>query len=793
MNEPLPPGLDTATRAGAIGQPVERLEDDRLLRGQGAYVDDLRRPQMLHAAILRSPFAHGRLRAVDAAAARAMPGVHAVLTAAEVRAHRGGRVPLIPMRLDALPELAAFEQPVIADDRVRYVGEPLAVVVAESLALAEDALEAIEVDIEALPPVVSGGVDAAACEQAAVALFESTPSNRALRLWAERGDAAAAFASAAYVRRERFSVQRHAASPMETRGVLAEHDADAGTMTVWGASKVPFANRRILAGLLELPLESVRMLEGDTGGSFGARGEFYPEDFLVPFAAMHCRRPVKWIEDRREHLTACNHARDAEGEIEIACSRDGQILALRGQVATDVGAYMRTNGIAQSRNIVQIATGPYRIAHVDMRLSVMLSNKTPAGTYRGPGRYETDFFRERLLDLAAADLGIDRVEFRRRNLLTRDEMPWDLPRLQPYDSGSRTDSGDYHETFELCLREFDWAQKTAINGRLIDGRHHGIAIGCYIEGGGSGPREGARIVLEADGRYAVYTGSSANGQGLRTVLTQIAADALDCPMSAISGVFHGSTTLVREGFGAYSSRSVVMGGSAIVTVAQTLKERILAAAATELDCEREAIVQVGDRLLAPSGRALSLAELAQSRAAGGGPGAELSAEGSFASSQRTYSYGAHAAHVAVDARTGAVTVLDYLAVEDVGRIINPHTLHGQTVGAVVQGLGGVFLEHLAYDEQGQLLTGSFADYLLPTASDYPPIRAIALENYPSPHNPLGAKGAGEGGIIAVAGVIANAVSQALGVSVRALPLSPSRLWQLAGQARLPDAPRATTT
>ncbi len=788
MNEPLPPGLRAAARAGAIGQPVERLEDERLLRGEGAYVDDLRRPRMLHAAILRSPYPHGRLRGIDASAARALPGVQAVITAAEVRAQRGGQVPLIPMRLDALPELAAFEQPVIADARIRYVGEPLAVVIAQTLALAEDALEAIEIDVETLPPVIAGGVDAAATAAGdgatgAPALFDAAPTNRALRVWAERGDAAAAFAQAAYVRRERFSVQRHAASPMETRGVLAEHDAQDGTLTIWGASKVPFANRRILAGLLEVPLESVRMIEGDTGGSFGSRGEFYPEDFLIPFAAMHCQRPVKWIEDRREHLTASNHARDAEGEIEIACTRDGRILGLRGRVATDVGAYMRTNGIAQSRNIVQIATGPYRIAHVDMQLSVMLTNKTPAGTYRGPGRCETDFFRERLLDLAAADLGIDRVEFRRRNLLGRDEMPWELPRLQPYDSGSSTDSGDYHETFELCLREFDWARKAALNGRLIDGRHHGIAIGCYIEGGGSGPREGARIVLEEDGRYAVYTGSSANGQGLQTVLTQIAADALDCPMRAIRGVFHGSTTLLREGFGAYSSRSTVMGGSAIVTVARMLQERILGAAAAALDCEREAIRWNGEQLVAPSGRRISLAELARSRSAHGG----LWAEGSFASSQRTYSYGAHAAHVTVDARTGAVSLLDYLAVEDVGRIVNPHTLHGQAVGAVVQGLGGVFLEHLAYDEQGQLLTGSLADYLLPTASDYPQIRAIALENHPSPHNPLGVKGAGEGGIIAVGGVIANAVSQALGVSVRSLPLSPSRLWQLAEQARQAQA------
>ena len=317
----------------------------------------------------------------------------------------------------------------------------------------------------------------------------------------------------------------------------------------------------------------------------------------------------------------------------------------------------------------------------------------------------------------------------------------------------------------------------------MDGRYHGIAIGAYVEGGASGPREGARLVLEEDGRVAVYTGSSANGQGLATVLTQIAADALERPMSAISGIHHGSTIGVKEGFGSYSSRSSVMGGSAIVTVAKLLREKILAAAAEELGCTIDDIALIGgDRIVARDGRALSLAELAQARAKHGG----LSAEGSFASSKRTYSYGAHAAHVSVDARTGHVEVVDYVAVEDVGRIINPHTLHGQTMGAVVQGLGGVFLEQLVYDDQGQLLTGSLADYLMPVADSFPCIRAFALENHPSPHNPLGAKGAGEGGIIPVAGVVTNAVSAALsslGVGPRELPLSPSKLWHLIDAAR----------
>jgi carbon-monoxide dehydrogenase large subunit len=352
-------------------------------------------------------------------------------------------------------------------------------------------------------------------------------------------------------------------------------------------------------------------------------------------------------------------------------------------------------------------------------------------------------------------------------------MPWQLATVQPFGGETSTDSGNYEATLDRCLLEFDWTGKAALNGQLIDGRYHGIAVGCYLEGGASGPREGARLVLESDGRIAVYTGSSGVGQGLETVFTQIAADALNMPMTSIRGVFHGSTSGVKEGFGSYSSRSVVMGGSAIVGTAKQLLERIRDAAAKRFACAARDIDIVDGSVRGPGGKTMTLAELA-------GDGT-LSAEASFESNTRTYSYGAHAAHVAVDPRTGHVEVIDYVGIEDVGRIINPHTLHGQTVGAIVQGLGGVFLEHLVYDEEGQLLTGSLADYLTPGAEDFPSVRVVALEDYPSPNNPLGAKGAGEGGTIPVGGVIANAVAAALhvfGVQPRELPLSPPRIWQL---------------
>jgi carbon-monoxide dehydrogenase large subunit len=796
-----------------VGSSIERIEDLRFLRGGGTYVDDVTRPGLLHAVILRSTVAHGRLRAIDGRAALARAGVRAVLTAADI-----GAVPTIPLRQEQLAAFTPFEQPVIATGKVRYVGEPVAVVVAESAALAEDAAETIAINIEALAAVA----DRAGAEAGGTLLFEAVGTNVAGVLTAVKGDADGAFRTAAYARRETLKVQRHTAVPLEPRGLLAEWDGAAGKLTLYGAAKVAFPNRRILARQMGLPEAAIRMVENDIGGGFGVRGEFYPEDFLIPFAARFVGAPVKWTEDRREHFIAMNHARDVACELEIACARDGTILALRGHAKADVGAYLRTNGATGARNTAQIIAGPYRVPNVRMQASVIVTNKTPVGTYRGPGRFEADFFRERLFDMAARDLGIDSVEFRRRNLIAESEMPYALPRIVELDLATATDSGDYRITLDRCLAEIDWAGKAPMQGKAIAGRYHGLALGCYLEGGASGPKETARLVLEADGSVSVYVGSSANGQGLETAFAQIAADALEMPIERIR-VYHGSTDHVAEGFGTYSSRSTVMGGSAVVAAAGKLREAIRAAAARRLGCNArdiEIIPGAGDRpwhgvsapsprlrgegrgassvlpcggcpspglspqagrgeggiARAPSGSSVPLSELAREN---------ISADGSYASPHRTYSYGAHAAHVAVDPRTGHVAVIGYVAVEDVGRIVNPAMLHGQTVGAIVQGLGGTLLEHLVHDEEAQLLTASLADYLMPTAPDFPAVRAVALEEKPAPHNPLGAKGAGEGGIIPVGGVIANAVAVALrplGVEPRELPLSPSRLWELIAAA-----------
>jgi aerobic carbon-monoxide dehydrogenase large subunit len=746
-----------------VGSAIPRREDLRFLRGRGTYVDDLAMPGLLHAVIVRSPVARGRVRGIDAWAARALPGVVSVITAAEI-----GEVPVIAIRAEHLKiaGCAAFLQPVIASAEVRYVGEPLAVVIAESAALAEDGADRVVPDIETLPAVMGR-----AALEGSPYVVEPFGSNEMGRLRAVKGDAAGAFAAAPYTRREKFRIERHSAVMMEPRGLLAHWDEAADQLKVFGACKTPFMNRRALARQMNLPENRIVMVENDVGGGFGVRGEFYPEDFLIPFAARRLGRPVKWVEDRREHFLASNHARGLEAEWEIACATDGTILALRGTIFADQGAYMRTNGATAARNAAQVGAGPYRIANIDIESILYATNTTPIGTYRGPGRFEGDFFRERLIDMAAKDLRLDRIAMRRKNLVRASEMPWRHADMEPY-GGGEYDSGDYAETLDRCLAAFGWDEKTKLEGRTIDGRRHGIAAGCYIEGGASGPFETARIVMEDDGAIAVQVGSSSVGQGIETIFAQIAADALEVPMSRVREVRHGTTSYVSDGVGSHASRSTVMGGSAILLAAASFRDKILAAAAARLGVPA-AELRLGDGAVEGGGKALPFAALAG-----------VAAEATFRNERRTYAYGAHAAHVAVDPRTGAVEVLAYEAVEDVGRIINPLTLHGQAVGAIVQGLGGALLEKMVYDDAGQLLNASFADYLLPSMDFVPPIRAETLENHPSPTNPLGAKGAGEGGVVPVGGVIANAVASALGVEPTALPLSPQEVWRLvaAGKA-----------
>jgi carbon-monoxide dehydrogenase large subunit len=745
-----------------IGGPIQRVEDLRFLRGRGQYVDDLVRPGQWHAAIVRSPIAHGRLRHVDLTAAKSALGVHAVLIAADL----GRPLPKIPFRRPS-PAIAPYAQPVLADNVVRYVGEPVAVVLADSAALAEDAAQLVGLDIDPLP-VIAGRV---ASMQSDCRLFADTESNCATTYIAKAGDVETAFRDAAYTRREQFKVQRMTAMTMEPRGLLAEWDATAEQLTVSGAAKLPFFNRRALAATMGLPEKAVNYIEYDVGGGFGARGEFYPEDFLIAFAARKFGHPVKWIEDRREHFMAIGHSRETECDLEIAFDQSGLILGLRGEIWVDVGAYVRPNGMTPVRNVTQFTTGPYKVPHQHVATHAIVTNKTPSGTYRGPGRYEGCFFMERLIDMAAKDLGLDRLDIRRRNLIALAEMPYAMALVRPHDGFNDThcDSGDYRMTFDQCVSDAGWQDKIKLNGQLVDGRYHGLGIACFIEGGGSGPSETARMTIEKDGSVAVYVGSSGIGQGIETIMAQIAADALEVPFERVT-LYHGSTTYLAEGYGSYGSRATVMGGSAIVRTAEAMLEKLRTVASERLGIAAGLINVTEGMVITPDGGRLGLAEFSG-----------LSIDGRFDGSKNTYTYGTAIAHVAVDPRTGGVEVLDYLVVDDVGRIINPETLHGQVIGAAVQGLGSTFTEEIKYDENGQLLVASLADYLVPLATDYPSVRAISLEAHPSPNNPLGAKGAGEGGIIPVGGALTNAIAAALsslGVEPRELPLTPPRLRQL---------------
>ena len=763
-----------------VGGAVRRTEDRRFVTGRGCFIADFTRPGTAHAVVVRSAVAHARIARIDAAGARAVPGVLAVLTFADLRG-RGGP---IPIRLAPLPGFARFLQWPLADDRVRYVGEPVALVVAQDRPTAEDAADRVRAEYAELKAVVD--VERAVADDAV--LHDSAGTNVATSYSVARGDADAAFARADYVRRERFRCQRHTAVPLETRGLVAEWNAAAARMTVWGATKVTFFNRRALAPMLGITEAQIELVEVDVGGSFGVRGEFYPEDFLIPFAAMTLGRPVKWIENRRESLLATNHSREVACELEIAARRDGTILALRAQLDADMGAYVRTNGGVVPAKAAQFLPGPYRIPDFRCAVRAVLTNKTPVGTYRGPGRFEANFFRERLIDLMAADLGLDPAEVRLKNLLRRDELPHPLGALVPYEASSEYDGGDYASALRRALEASDYARLAKDNGRLIDGRRHGIGIGCFVESSGAGPAETARVVVKGPHRVELYTGCASSGQGHETVLAQILADELAIPFDGIA-VYHGTTSFVDEGYGTYHSRAIVVGGSAVKVAATRLAAQLIALAAARTGLDPAALACRGGDVyhrerMDHDSPVLALADLIAEESPEAA--AALTAIGRFAPAKLTFTYGTHVAHVAVDPETGAVDVLRYVTVEDVGRAVNPLLVHGQALGAAVQGLGGTFLEELVYDDEGQLVTGTLMDYALPTAAAFPVIDAITLEEAPSALNPLGAKGAGEGGIVAVGAAAANAVAAALaplGVVVRDLPLSPTRVARSIVDAR----------
>jgi CO/xanthine dehydrogenase Mo-binding subunit len=761
---------------GVIGSSPHRKEDEPLLRGAARFADDVAGSEALHAHVLRSPFAHAGILAVDTAAAESAPGVHAVLTARDLPPD----LRPIPMRMFTDGPLNDYLQHPLARDVVRYSGEPVAVVVAESRYAAEDGAELVDVEYEPRPAVLA---PEEALEPGAPLVREGTGSNRAGGLTIEWGDVERAFEEAALVVEERFECGRHAAVPLETRGLVAAVDQWSGVLTVYGAAKIPHVNRRILADLLGRPEESVRLVELHVGGGFGARGEFYPEDFLIPFCALRLGRPISWTEDREEHLRACNHSREQVHHVALALDAEGRFLALRDRFLNNTGAYVRTHGLVVPGLTAALLPGPYRWPAYRCELNQVVTNKTPAGTYRSPGRFEANFVRERIIDMAAHRLDIDPVELRRRNLIEASAMP--------YVTGTHTDahpvvydSGDYERLVRLTLDRFDRDRWRSWRDRAEEPRRRGIGIALFVEKSGIARWEYARVEVASDGAVRVYSGGASVGQGLETVLAQICAGGLGVDYERVS-VVHGDTAVIPDGMGAFGSRATTLGGSAVLRSSERLRERLLDLASEQLEIATGDLTVSGDRVVArgAESRSLTLAELRElsrpARVLGRGGDPFLSEHDYFLSEDMTFPYGVHCAAVEVDTETGAVDVAAYTVGYDIGRAINPVLVEGQIVGGAAQGLGGALYEELAYDEEGQLVTGSFMDYLLPTACEAPRVDVLVTEDAPTPRNPLGAKGAGEGGTAAVGAAVANAVADALSAEPTRLPLTPERVAALA--------------
>ncbi len=704
------PAAEPPRGRSLIGESVPRLEDRPLLVGEGRFLADVSFPGEVHLRVVRSDIAHGLLRGVDLREALAVDGVVAAWSAAEV-AH----LPAIEFRMTGFDELRPYCQRVLAADRVRYVGDPVAVVLADDPYLAEDAAELVFADIEPLEP----------------ALDASSPQAvAAMTLEGGYGDIAAAFAGAHRVVELQASVGRHTGVPLETRGLLAR-PTDDGVLELHGIAKVPHYNCATIAAMLKLAPGSVVGREGHVGGGFGIRGELYPEDVLVAYAALSLGRPVKWVEDRREHLLAANHSRDQTYHVRAAVDERGVVQAIDAEFFHDQGAYVRTHGATVPNLSVALLPGPYLVPSYKARGHIRLTNKTPAGTYRAPGRYESTFVRERLLDAVATEIGLDPAEVRRRNLIPTEAMPFDRG-VSTLGTPVVYDSGDYPVLLERLLHHVGYESlRDALAQRRRSGEMVGLGIGMFVEKSGLGPFDDVRVRRLDGGGVEVITGAASVGQGMETVIAQICGEVLGVDYTDIT-VRHGQTDMIGRGMGAFASRVTVMTGVAVYL------------AATEL---------------AETGRP---------------------AEVTFNADHMTYPYGAHAAVVRVDAGTGGVAIERYVVAYDVGRAVNPMLVEGQIIGGVAQGVGGALLELFSYDPDGQPLATSFMDYLMPTVAEQPPVEVLLSEDAPSPLNPLGLKGAGEGGTNACGAAIAAAIDDAIGRpgAVTSLPATPELVRSL---------------
>jgi carbon-monoxide dehydrogenase large subunit/6-hydroxypseudooxynicotine dehydrogenase subunit gamma len=758
-----------------VGRSVTRLEDRPLVTGNGRFVADVSFAHQLYMRVVRSPHAHARLRSIDTAAAKSVPGVVAIWTTADV-----ADIPPIDFRLTRIEGLDPYRQPILATDRLRYVGEPVAVVFAADPYAAEDAADLVTVAVEALPALLEADAPPGA--------FDARHSTEVALVRKSFGDVDAAFAGAHAVVALDLKIGRHSGVPLETRGAIAR--VARGILELHGAAKVPHWNRDALARMLGREPSSMHLHEGHVGGGFGVRGEIYPEDVLTCLGALRLGCPVKWIEDRREHLMAANQSRQQHFRVRAAVDADGRLLAIDGEFFHDQGAYVRTHAATVPDLAAAMLPGPYRMAAYRMVGRIRLTNKTPCGTYRAPGRFESTFVRERLMDAIAAKLKIDPIEIRRRNLIAKSEMPYVLG-FDTLGTEMTYDSGDYAGLLDKALAAAGWDKlQTELQRRRAGGETVGAGLAVFVEKSGLGPFDGVRVTVDTSGAVEVVTGAASIGQGVETVVAQICADALGVDYRSIR-VVHGQTDRIAYGMGAFASRVTVMTGEATRIAATKLRGKALAAAAALLQSAPETLDIIDGKVVrkvvhksAAQGPSVTLGEIARALA----PAAKLlgdalpglSAEGWFESHHMTYPYGVHVAVVRVDRDSGAVIVERYVVAYDIGKAVNPMLVEGQIVGGVAQGLGGALFEEFLYDARGEPLSVNFADYLMPTAREIPPVEVLITEDAPSPLNPLGLKGAGEGGVNPVGATIAAAIDDALGMpgAVKELPVTPQRLRAL---------------
>jgi carbon-monoxide dehydrogenase large subunit len=774
-----------------IGRSLLRREDRRLLTGQGQFVADLALPRMLHAVLVRSPVAHARIRSVDLSRAKAAPGVVHALNGADLLR----LLPPVPEGQISVPrkwasviqhQFLSPRQPLLAHDKVRHVGEAIAIVVAETRDQAEDAAELARWDLEELPAVVDSE---AALHPDSSIVHDRFKTNLIGSFSVGRGDADAAMAHAPHRLRRRFRHHRYAAVPIECRGVVSAYDPRNDTVTIWSSTQVVHWVRREAAALLGLPEARVRCVALDVGGGFGGKGHVYPEDMLMAFLARELGRPVRWIEDRREHLMSATHSRDQLHDLEVGFDDDGRILALRDDYIVDCGAW-NPIGSAVAYNTAVHLTGPYKIENFAASGKIAVTNKVPNAPYRGAGRPEAAFAMERTIDLVARELKLEPADVRRRNMIRADEMPYRVG--IPYRDGEPIvyDSGDYPGALQKALDAVGGVEafRRRQSEARQEGRYLGLGIGCYIEGTGIGPFESAFVRIDPSGKIYVASGACPQGQGMETIFAQVAADLWKVTPDDVV-IALADTSAIAIGFGTMASRSTVTVSAAMHHASAKLRDKVFAIAANLLEC---ATVDLelrdgGVGVVGAPGAMVSLARIAQVARPGWEserpPGMDAGLEEIFywQPPTVTWSYAVHVAIVEVDRETGRIRIESYAVAHDCGVVVNPMLVEGQIMGGAAQGLGGILCEAIVYDANGQLLSGSLMDYALPTAGDIPAMRIIH-QHSPSPLNPFGVKGVGEGGAVAPPAAIANAVCDALvpfGVEINATPISPEQLVRAA--------------